>query len=148
MTCLSPTIFDMYPFQCLLDTGICFMFSSKPLPSSFFLYLVTHLSLAETIFLDICQFSCNSLIALLFWVKACSLTRLLLDFSFQSRWTNLGQIYTPTWSNEKKNANSSLKLSDNKEQWFWDGKQGEHCNVPANYLEKVSRLQCPKRTQL
>lgn len=111
MTCLSPTMFDLYPCQCLSDTashlGICSMFSSKPLPSSFFIYLVTHLSLAETIFLDICQSSRNSLIALLFWVKADSptrLTKLLLDFSFQSRWSNLGQIYTPTWYNEKNIA--------------------------------------------
>ena len=80
------------------------MISSRPLPSRVFIYLVTHLSLAETIFLDICQSSRNSLIALLFWVKADSptrLTKLLLDFSFQSRWSNLGQIYTPTWNNEK-----------------------------------------------
>ena len=104
-------MFDLYPCQCLSDTashlGICSMFSSKPLPSSFFIYLVTHLSLAETIFLDICQSSRNSLIALLFWVKADSptrLTKLLLDFSFQSRWSNLGQIYTPTWYNEKNIA--------------------------------------------
>ena len=108
MSWLFPTVFNLYPCQCLSDTashlGICFMFSNKPLPSSFFIYLVTHLSLAETIFLDICQSSRNSLIALLFWVKADSptrLTKLLLDFSFQSRWSNLGQIYTPTWNNEK-----------------------------------------------
>ena len=76
----------------------------KPLTSSFFIYLVIHLSLAETIFLDICQSSRNSLIALLFWVKADSptrLTKLLLDFSFQLRWSNLGQIYTSIGNNEK-----------------------------------------------
>ena len=80
------------------------MISSRPLPSSVFVYLVTHLSLAETIFLDICQSSHNSLIALLFWVKADSptrLTKLLLDFSFQLRWSNLGQIYTSIGNNEK-----------------------------------------------
>ena len=86
-----------------LSFGDLLHIQSKPLPSSFFIDLVTHLSLAETIFLDICQSSSNSLIAFLFWVKADSptrLTKLLLDFSFQSRWSNLGQIYTPTWNNE------------------------------------------------
>lgn len=101
------------------------MFSSKPLPSSFFIHLVTHLSVAETIFFDICQSSSNSPIALLFWDKAGSparLTKLLLDFSFWSRWSNLGQIYTPTWSNEKKMETvvSRCKISDSKEQWFWE----------------------------
>ena len=144
MTCLSPTIFDIYPFQCLSDTawhlGICFMFSSKPLPSSFFIYLDTHLSLAETTFLDICQSSSTSLIACLFLVKAGSLTRLtklLLDFSFQSRWSNLGQIYTPTWSNENnlQTLISSYQATKNS-----DSEMGNKVNTAMSQLTTLRKF--------
>ena len=98
---LSPTIFDLYPCQCLSDTachfGICFMFSSRPLPSSVFIYLDTHLSLAETIFLDICQSSSNSLIALLFWVKANFPTRFTKSFWTFSSVTQCVRLLATPW---------------------------------------------------
>ena len=133
-----------------LSFGDLLHIQSKPLPSSFFIDLVTHLSLAETIFLDICQSSSNSLIAFLFWVKADS----PLD-SQSSFWTLASNQDGAIWARftlphetMREYCNSILKMSENKEQWFWVGKQGEHCNVPAYYVEKVSRWQCTKGTQV
>ena len=109
-------------------------------PQVFFIYLVTHLSLAETTFLDICQSSSNSLIACFFWVKAGSLTRLtklLLDISFQSRWSNLGQIYTPTWSNEKnlQTLISSYQATKNS-----DSEMGNKVNTTMSQLTTLRKF--------